>query len=139
MRSLSFNYFSNTALTMTTKEPTLKPSLSRPRLSSPCSVTGVDGVNSKNIPGHFKVARRAFNDPSAGIRLGSGPCDMGAERTQKQIQPPRPLNAWIIYRQDKAGQLPKPEDGEPKRSQADVSKTRMWRERGRSPIIASGP
>jgi HMG (high mobility group) box len=54
---------------------------------------------------------------------------MGAERVQRQIQPPRPLNAWIIYRREKAAQLPAPKEGEPKRSQAEISRmiSRMWR------------
>ena len=37
-------------------------------------------------------------------------------------QPPRPPNAWILYRSDKLQQLPPPALGQPKPTQAEVSK-----------------
>src|SRR3954452_3795475 len=38
------------------------------------------------------------------------------------VQPPRPPNAWILYRSDKLRQLPPTEPGNPRRAQAEVSK-----------------
>jgi len=37
-------------------------------------------------------------------------------------QPPRPPNAWILYRSDKLQQLPPPALGQPKPTQAEISK-----------------
>jgi len=47
----------------------------------------------------------------------------------KDIQPPRPPNAWILYRSDKLKSLPPEQPGEQRRAQADVSKliSEMWR------------
>jgi hypothetical protein len=44
-------------------------------------------------------------------------------------QPPRPPNAWILYRSDKLQQLPPPLPGHPKPTQAEVSKiiSAQWR------------
>lgn len=44
-------------------------------------------------------------------------------------QPPRPPNAWIMYRSDKMKALPPIQPGEPRRVQADVSKmiSNMWK------------
>jgi HMG (high mobility group) box len=44
-------------------------------------------------------------------------------------QPPRPPNAWILYRSDKLQQLPPPALGQPKPTQAEVSKiiSAQWR------------
>lgn len=44
-------------------------------------------------------------------------------------QPPRPPNAWILYRSDKLRQLPPVEPGGPRRAQADVSRliAQMWK------------
>jgi HMG (high mobility group) box len=44
-------------------------------------------------------------------------------------QPPRPPNAWILYRSDKLQQLPPPAFGQPKPTQAEVSKiiSAQWR------------
>ena len=44
-------------------------------------------------------------------------------------QPPRPPNAWILYRSDKLQQLPPPALGHPKPTQAEVSKiiSAQWR------------
>ncbi|KAF9451290.1 hypothetical protein P691DRAFT_663589, partial [Macrolepiota fuliginosa MF-IS2] len=44
------------------------------------------------------------------------------------VKAPRPPNAWIIYRSDKAHQLPPLEPGQPRRAQAEVSKmiSNMW-------------
>ncbi|KAF8520375.1 hypothetical protein BU17DRAFT_65397 [Hysterangium stoloniferum] len=43
--------------------------------------------------------------------------------------PPRPPNAWILYRSDKLKALPSPEPGMPRKPQADISKiiSSMWR------------
>ncbi|KAF8659216.1 hypothetical protein AX16_001877 [Volvariella volvacea WC 439] len=45
-------------------------------------------------------------------------------------QPPRPPNAWILYRADKMREIPKPQPGEPRLVQADISRliSRMWKE-----------
>ncbi|KAI0044986.1 HMG-box, partial [Auriscalpium vulgare] len=53
----------------------------------------------------------------------------GPARTPKtDDKPPRPRNAWILYRSDKIKDLPALEPGHPKRGQADVSKaiSVMW-------------
>ena len=42
--------------------------------------------------------------------------------TSQGVQPPRPPNAWILYRSDKLQQLPPPALGQPKQTQAEVSK-----------------
>ena len=44
-------------------------------------------------------------------------------------QPPRPPNAWILYRSDKLQELPPPPLGQPKPTQAEVSKiiSAQWR------------
>lgn len=44
-------------------------------------------------------------------------------------QPPRPPNAWILYRSDKLQELPPPPVGHPKPTQAEVSKiiSAQWR------------
>ncbi|GJJ06283.1 hypothetical protein Clacol_000474 [Clathrus columnatus] len=44
-------------------------------------------------------------------------------------QPPRPPNAWILYRSDKLRNIPSPPPGAPKRPQAEVSKmiSQMWK------------
>jgi hypothetical protein len=62
------------------------------------------------------------------------PQEMGADRSTRQVQPPRPPNAWILYRSDKIKQLPPVEPGAPRRAQSDVSKmiSRMWREESES-------
>jgi hypothetical protein len=46
-----------------------------------------------------------------------------------QQQPPRPPNAWILYRSDKLQELPPPPLGHPKPTQAEVSKiiSAQWR------------
>ncbi|KAG2033502.1 high mobility group box domain-containing protein, partial [Suillus americanus] len=46
-----------------------------------------------------------------------------------QSQPPRPPNAWILYRSDKIKVLPPAQPGQRSRAQADVSKliSDMWR------------
>ena len=43
--------------------------------------------------------------------------------------PPRPPNAWILYRSDKLKSMPPPPPGMPRRPQADISKTisLMWK------------
>lgn len=45
------------------------------------------------------------------------------------VQPPRPPNAWILYRSDKLRELPPPAPNQPRRAQADVSKliSHMWK------------
>lgn len=47
----------------------------------------------------------------------------------KDVQPPRPPNAWILYRSDKLKSLPPEQPGEQRRAQADASKliSEMWR------------
>lgn len=44
-------------------------------------------------------------------------------------QPPRPPNAWILYRSDKLRELPPQTPGAPRRAQADISKqiSQMWK------------
>ncbi|KAG2153633.1 uncharacterized protein EDB93DRAFT_1248537 [Suillus bovinus] len=51
------------------------------------------------------------------------------EELRPQTQPPRPPNAWILYRSDKIKVLPPAEPGQRSRAQADVSKliSDMWR------------
>jgi hypothetical protein len=48
---------------------------------------------------------------------------------ERIVQPPRPPNAWILYRSDKLRQLPPTEPGNPRRAQAEVSKmiSNMWK------------
>jgi hypothetical protein len=48
---------------------------------------------------------------------------------ERIVQPPRPPNAWILYRSDKLRQLPPIEPGNPRRAQAEVSKmiSSMWK------------
>lgn len=50
--------------------------------------------------------------------------------TPRVAQPPRPANAWILYRSDKIKELPPVPPGAPRRPQSDVSKmiSRMWKE-----------
>jgi hypothetical protein len=50
-------------------------------------------------------------------------------RPPPQTQPPRPPNAWILYRSDKIKVLPPAEPGQRSRAQADVSRliSDMWR------------
>ncbi|KAH9485275.1 Glycine-rich RNA-binding protein 4, mitochondrial [Psilocybe cubensis] len=47
--------------------------------------------------------------------------DPGPIITDPNIQPPRPANAWILYRRWKVKQLPPPAPGEPRRNQSDMS------------------
>lgn len=49
-------------------------------------------------------------------------------RGMTKDKPPRPPNAWILYRSDKLREMPT-EPGQPRRAQADVSKeiSRMWK------------
>ncbi|KAI0067174.1 hypothetical protein BV25DRAFT_1065993 [Artomyces pyxidatus] len=55
----------------------------------------------------------------------------GPVRSNKStdVKPPRPPNAWILYRSDKLRELPPPRPGEPRRAQSDVSKaiSILWR------------
>ncbi|KAF8629200.1 hypothetical protein AX17_005785 [Amanita inopinata Kibby_2008] len=48
---------------------------------------------------------------------------------RKHVQPPRPPNAWILYRSEKIRSLPPLLPGEPRRAQADVSRmiSEMWK------------
>ncbi|OAX39957.1 hypothetical protein K503DRAFT_799226 [Rhizopogon vinicolor AM-OR11-026] len=52
-----------------------------------------------------------------------------AKTRPKDVQPPRPPNAWILYRSDKLKSLPPEQPGAQRRAQADVSKliSEMWR------------
>ncbi|KZT26796.1 hypothetical protein NEOLEDRAFT_1062187, partial [Neolentinus lepideus HHB14362 ss-1] len=45
------------------------------------------------------------------------------------VQPPRPPNAWILYRSDKLREMPPVPPGMPRRAQADVSReiSQMWK------------
>jgi hypothetical protein len=49
--------------------------------------------------------------------------------TQRVVQPPRPPNAWILYRSDMVRELPPVAPGTPRRAQAEVSKmiSDMWK------------
>ncbi|KAG2113868.1 uncharacterized protein F5147DRAFT_35746 [Suillus discolor] len=53
----------------------------------------------------------------------------GRVTNDEEIKPPRPPNAWILYRSDKIKELPPAEPGQRSRAQADVSKlvSDMWR------------
>ncbi|KAG1870451.1 hypothetical protein C8R48DRAFT_770899 [Suillus tomentosus] len=53
----------------------------------------------------------------------------GRVTNDEDIKPPRPPNAWILYRSDKIKELPPAEPGQRSRAQADVSKlvSDMWR------------
>lgn len=46
------------------------------------------------------------------------------------LQPPRPPNAWILYRSDKLKEIEPPAPGESRRTQADMSKllSEMWKQ-----------
>ncbi|KAI0291631.1 hypothetical protein B0F90DRAFT_1775681, partial [Multifurca ochricompacta] len=59
------------------------------------------------------------------LRIPSSAAGSGAGAQQ----PPRPPNAWILYRSDKLQQLPPPPEGQPKPTQAEVSKiiSAQWR------------
>ncbi|KIL68921.1 hypothetical protein M378DRAFT_176509 [Amanita muscaria Koide BX008] len=48
---------------------------------------------------------------------------------KKHVQPPRPPNAWILYRSEKIRTLPPLQPGEARRAQADVSRmiSEMWK------------
>ena len=48
---------------------------------------------------------------------------------RKHVQPPRPPNAWILYRSEKIRTLPPLQPGEARRGQADVSRmiSEMWK------------
>lgn len=52
-----------------------------------------------------------------------------AKTRPKDVQPPRPPNAWILYRSDKLKSLPPEQPGEQRRAQADVSKliSELWK------------
>jgi len=52
-----------------------------------------------------------------------------AKSRPKDVQPPRPPNAWILYRSDKLKSLPPEQPGEQRRAQADVSKliSELWK------------
>lgn len=56
------------------------------------------------------------------------PSRLGRPATSRTKKPPRPPNAWILYRSDKIHQLPPLEPGQPRRSQAEVSRiiSAMW-------------
>ncbi|KAI6044670.1 hypothetical protein EDC04DRAFT_326532 [Pisolithus marmoratus] len=60
------------------------------------------------------------------IRTNDTPTEGASSSTTMTVQPPRPPNAWILYRSDKLRQLP-PSKG---RAQAEVSKmiSKMWQE-----------
>ncbi|TDL26051.1 hypothetical protein BD410DRAFT_563645 [Rickenella mellea] len=64
--------------------------------------------------------------PARQIRPMPGPV-----RTQggKPAQPPRPPNAWILYRSDKLREIPSLNPGAPRLPQADISKqiSAMWK------------
>ena len=77
-----------------------------------------------------------FPKLSAGGGATTGPVRTSV--TRKHIQPPRPPNAWILYRSEKIRTLPPLQPGEARRAQADVSRmiSEMWKneteeERGR--------
>ncbi|PFH52009.1 hypothetical protein AMATHDRAFT_57692 [Amanita thiersii Skay4041] len=78
---------------------------------------------------------------SGSIPTMTGPVRTAAPR--KHVQPPRPPNAWIIYRSEKIRTLPPLKPGEPRRAQADVSRliSDMWKneteeERSRYELLA---
>ncbi|KAI0958284.1 hypothetical protein AcV7_004143 [Taiwanofungus camphoratus] len=61
----------------------------------------------------------------------AGPSRVPPRQTARAdpLQPPRPPNAWILYRSDKLHQIPPGPPGQPKRAQAEVSKliSEMWK------------
>ena len=78
-----------------------------PPSSSPTPVT----PSMVSLPHHLLMSGVAKNKAGAGAK------------------PPRPPNAWIIYRSDKLQSLPPPPLGQPKPTQAEVSKiiSAQWR------------
>ncbi|KAI0249620.1 hypothetical protein BJV78DRAFT_656455 [Lactifluus subvellereus] len=73
---------------------------------------------STHIPSPLKLASQT-TVMSSSVRNNTG----------QGVQPPRPPNAWILYRSDKLQQLPPPALGQPKPTQAEVSKiiSAQWR------------
>ena len=59
----------------------------------------------------------------------AGPSSNASQPQAGDKKPPRPPNAWIIYRSDKLKELGKPKPGQPKVPQAEISKSisLMWR------------
>lgn len=59
----------------------------------------------------------------------AGPVRSSPTNTQRVVQPPRPPNAWILYRSDMVRELPPVAPGTPRRAQAEVSKmiSDMWK------------
>ncbi|KAG0702978.1 hypothetical protein DFH29DRAFT_998930 [Suillus ampliporus] len=70
-------------------------------------------------------------DPWTPLYAMTGPIrsSTSGKARAKEIQPPRPPNAWILYRSDKLRSLPPELPGGQRRAQADVSKliSEMWR------------
>lgn len=87
--------------------PSSLPPAPSPPSSSPIPAT----PSSFSLPHHLLMSGVAKNKAGAGAK------------------PPRPPNAWIIYRSDKLQSLPPPPLGQPKPTQAEVSKiiSAQWR------------
>ncbi|KAH7926503.1 hypothetical protein BV22DRAFT_1128094 [Leucogyrophana mollusca] len=59
----------------------------------------------------------------------TGPIRSAASSSTRAVQPPRPPNAWILYRSDKLKSLPPKDPNGPARAQAEVSRliSDMWK------------
>jgi hypothetical protein len=103
---IQMNHLSLTIPLHQTIPSSLTPTPS-PLSSSPTPVT----PSSIFLPQHLLMSGVAKNKAGAGAK------------------PPRPPNAWIIYRSDKLQSLPPPPLGQPKPTQAEVSKiiSAQWR------------
>lgn len=68
-----------------------------------------------------------FSELPVGGGSMTGPVRTSVAR--KHVQPPRPPNAWILYRSEKIRTLPPLQPGESRRAQADVSRmiSEMWK------------
>jgi hypothetical protein len=66
--------------------------------------------------------------PSTTLSTMAGPV-RSSTSDNRLVQPPRPPNAWILYRSDKLRELPPTAPGIPRRAQAEVSKliSNMWK------------
>lgn len=71
----------------------------------------------------------SFSNPYCTNQLHSLIPGVGASGTAAPGQPPRPANAWILYRSDKMKNIAPPPPGKAKPPQADISKliAAMWK------------
>lgn len=82
-------------------------------------------------PSQFPPSSIPASIPLPSISVPQGIIMTGVVRNKAGAgaQPPRPPNAWILYRSDKLQELPPPPHGQPKPTQAEVSKiiSAQWR------------